>query len=114
MGHVTRLADGFLPEYNYHEWSKFMVKKPEETPTGRHYAVVLFERRTEYTPAYDANDHASSYEVPDIEYFAFHDKATLQAFLLRVTRANKKFFFFEVKKLGEVSLQVNVDISTDL
>ena len=69
----------YMNDYNYHDWSKFMVRTPKERPLGPHFAAVLFGTRTEWTPAYDLNDSESSCSVPEITYFAFPDKATLTA-----------------------------------
>jgi hypothetical protein len=109
-----RSNDGYMEDYNYHDWSKFMVRKPEEKPKGPHFAAVMFDTRTEYTPAYDEKDYGSSSSVPEIQYFAFPDKETLGAWLLRAKKDNKSFFFFEVKKLGEMTLKVAVDVETDV
>lgn len=47
-----------------------------------------------------------------ITYFAFPDKDTLIEWVTAATLANKKFFFFEVKKLGMTT--VKVDINADV
>lgn len=100
----------YMDDYNYHDWSQFMVRTPKERPTGPHFAAVLFGTRTEWTPAYDRNDTASSCSVSEITYFAFPDKATLSEWVLRASKEKKEFFFFEVKKVGEAELKVNVDV----
>jgi len=100
----------YLDDYNFHDWSKFMVQKPEQKPTDPHFAAVLFGKRTEHQPAYDSNDTPSSYQVDEVTYFAFPDKETLGEWVLRAAKDKKQFFFFEVKKLGEAQLKVNVDL----
>ena len=100
----------YMDDYNYHDWSKFMVRTPKEKPTGPHFAAVLFDTRTEWTPAYDRHDTDSSSTVPDIHYFAFPDQETLREWVLRAAKDKKQFFFFEVKKLGEAELKVSVDL----
>lgn len=107
-----RAADGFMDNYNYHDWAKFMVEKPEQIPKGPHFAAVLLDKRREYSPAYDDRDSGRSYEVSQAVYFAFPDKKTLESWLLRAMKENKQFFFFEVKKLGDVSLKVAVSTDT--
>lgn len=34
----------YLDDYNYHDWSKFMVQQPSEKPKGPHFAGVLFDK----------------------------------------------------------------------
>lgn len=109
---MTKSSDGFMADYNFFDWSKFMVREPKDRPAGSHYAAVLFETRTEYIPPYDQRDCGTSITSPEIHYFAFPDKKTLESWLLRATKANKNFFFFEVKKIGDVKLSVS--IGTDL
>jgi hypothetical protein len=109
-----RADDGYMEDYNYHDWTKFMVREAKEKPKVPHYAAVLFDSRTEYTPAYDERDRASSHSVSEIHYFAFTEKKDLEAWLLRAKKENKQFFFFEVKKLGEVAVKVSVDVDTDV
>jgi len=100
----------YMDDYNYHDWTQYMVQKPEQKPKGPHFAAVLFGKRREHQPAYDEHDTASSYEVDDITYFAFPDQETLKEWVLRASKDSKQFFFFEVKKLGEAQLKVNVDL----
>lgn len=99
-----------MDEYNYHDWAEFMVQKPEQKPVGPHFAAVLFETRREYTPSYDQNDTPSSYDAPAVVYFAFPDQETLHEWVLRALKDKKKFFFFEVKKLGNAELKIDVDL----
>ena len=106
-----RAVDGFLAKYNPYEWSKFLVD-PKNMPKGPHFAAVLFETETRYSPGYDERDTGSSYSAIVTQYFAFPDKKTLESWLLRVTKEGKQFFFFEVKKLGEVELKVSVETDT--
>lgn len=105
---MKRLMD----DYNYHDWSEFMVRSPKDAPKKAHFAAVLFETRNEWTPPYDRFDDAggTSSTIEYVQYFAFPDKELLSAWILRATKDKKKFFFFEVKKLGEVELKVNVDV----
>lgn len=103
-------SDKYMDNYNYHDWSKFMVRTPKERPTGPHFAAVLFGTRIEWMPAYDEHDSDSTYSVPEITYFAFPDKETLSEWVLRAAKDKKEFFFFEVKKVGEVELKVSVDV----
>ena len=100
----------YMDDYNYHDWSQYMVQKPEQKPKGPHFAAVLFGTRNEYSPPYDSKDSGSSYSVPEIIYFAFPDQETLSEWVLRASKDNKKFFFFEVKQLGEAKLKVSVDL----
>ena len=100
----------YMDDYNYHDWSRFMVREPKQRPTGPHFAAVLFETRTEYTPSYDQDDPGSSCSVPDIHYFAFPDRETLQKWVLRAAKDKKQFFCFEVKRLASVELKVNVEL----
>lgn len=100
----------YMDDYNYHDWTKFMVGKPSEKPTGPHFAAVLFGTRREYTPAYGRDDSGSSHDVPDITYFAFPDQETLKEWVLRAVKDKKQFFFFEVKKLGNAELKIDVDL----
>lgn len=98
-----------LPEYNYHDWSRFMVLDAKTKPTNPHFAAVLLETRSEWTRGYD-NDDGYSSTHPNVVYFAFPDKKTLEAWVLRAAKDKKVFFFFEVKKVGEAELKVNVDL----
>jgi hypothetical protein len=100
----------YMDDYNYHDWTQFMVDRPEKKPKGPHFAAVLFDTRTEWMPAYDSHDSDSSSTVPDIHYFAFPDKETLGEWVLRAARDKKNFFFFEVRQLGNAQLQVSVDL----
>lgn len=100
----------YLDDYNYHDWAKFMVQDVKNKPVGPHFAAVLFGTRTEHIPAYDRDDSPTSSTVSEITYFAFPDKETLSEWVLRASKENKNFFFFEVKKLGQAQLNVNVDL----
>ena len=77
---------------------------------SRDSGPVLFDSRTEYTPPYDRDDTGSSCEVPVINYFAFPDQATLKEWVLRAAKDKKQFFFFEVKKVGQAELKIDVDL----
>lgn len=93
-------------DYNYHDWSKFMVTKPAEKPKGPHFAGVLFDSHYE-SSGYEGD---SSYAVPNVVYFAFPDPTTLKEWVLRAAKDKKNFFFFEVKKLGNAELKIDVDL----
>lgn len=107
----NRSDDGFLENYNYHDWSKFMVS-PKNLPKDPHFAAVLFETETRYEPDYHDRGSAVPYTTTATQYFAFPDKKTLEAWLLRATKESKKFFFFEVKRVGEVQLKVAIETDT--
>lgn len=96
----------YLDEYNYHDWAKFMVREPKDKPTVPHFASVLFDSHYENS-GYEGD---SSYSVPNVVYFAFPDQATLKEWVLRAAKAKKQFFFFEVKKLGNAELKIDVDL----
>ena len=96
----------YMDDYNYHDWAKFMVTRPDQRPVGAHFAAVMFETRQEY----DRDDTGSSYTVPAIVYFAFPDQETLSEWTLRAMKDKKKFFFFKVEKLGNAELKVDVDV----
>lgn len=96
----------YMDDYNYHDWSKFMVHEPKQKPVGPHFAGVLFDSHRECS-GYDGD---SSYSVPNTVYFAFPDQDTLKEWVLRAAKAGKQFFFFEVKKLGNAELKVDVDL----
>jgi hypothetical protein len=100
----------YMDDYNYHDWTEFMVEKPEQKPVGPHFGAILFGTRTEHIPAYDAYDTPSSSQVPMVTYFAFPDQETLKAWALRAAKDKKQFFFFEVKKVGQAELKINVDL----
>ena len=99
-----------MDDYNYHDWCDYIVKSPKEQPTEPHFAVVLFDTRTEWVPAYDSRDTETSTTVDCITYFALPTKDLLEAMVLRLAKANRKCFFFEVKKLGSAKLNVDVDL----
>lgn len=99
----------FLDNYNYHDWSGFMVKKPEQAPKGPHFAAVLFEKEhVRETDPYNGSN--SDRHIDMTTYFAFPDKETLTQWVLRAAKAEKAFFCFEVKKIGGVQIKVNVDV----
>lgn len=100
----------YMDDYNYHDWATFMVRNPAEKPKGPHFAAVLFGTRSEWVPAYDERDSPRSTSVPETTYFAFPDKETLYEWILRASKEKKQFFFFEVKKLGEAQLILNMDV----
>jgi hypothetical protein len=95
----------FMDDYNYHDWSEFMVEKPEKAPKGPHFGAVLFGTRSE-ADSYSGNSY---YDVPTTTYFAFPTREVLEAWIIRALKSKKKFFFFEVKKLGEAEISVKVD-----
>lgn len=99
-----------LDDYNPYNWTEYEVGKPEKAPTGPHFAAILFEKETrhDYDP-YNGNQ-SNSHQVDTIKYFAFPDKETLSEWVLRAAKDKKKFFFFEVKKLGSAQLKVSVDL----
>jgi hypothetical protein len=100
----------YMDDYNYHDWSKFMVREPKDKPTKPHFAGVLFDKHYE-SSGYDTRDsNYGSYAVPNVIYFAFPDQETLKQWALRASKDKKEFFCFEVKKLATVELVVNVDL----
>lgn len=99
-----------MNEYNYHDWAKYMVTKPEQAPKGPHFAGILFGTRTEYTPAYDRFDSSTTISCPEITYFCFYALEDLERWVLAVTRSGKSFFFFQVPKLGESKLRIEVHV----
>lgn len=98
----------YMNDYNYHDWAKFIVVKPEQKPAKPHFAAVLFDCHMEHSGYQDD----ASYSVPHIVYFAFPDQETLKEWILRATKEKKQFFFFEVKKLGTAELKIDVDLET--
>ncbi len=96
----------YMDDYNYHDWTKFMVRSVKEKPTGPHFAGVLFDSHREWS-GYESDP---GYEVPNVVYFAFPDKETLGEWVLRAAKDKKQFFFFEVKQLGDAKLQVKIDL----
>jgi hypothetical protein len=96
----------YMDDYNYHDWSKFMVREPKEKPTGPHFAGVLFDSHYEWS-GYEGD---TQHPVPNVVYFAFPDQATLKEWVLRAAKDKKQFFFFEVKKLGNAELKIDVDL----
>lgn len=100
----------YMDDYDSHDWADFMVREAKDKPKGPHFAAVLFETRSEWTPGYSASDGGSSSTVPSIVYFAFPDKETLGEWLLRASKESKRFFFFEVTKLGQAQLKVDLDL----
>lgn len=102
-------AKKYLDNYNSHDWQDFVVSKPEQTPKGPHFGAVLFEKEKRYeTDHYQGGTH--SRQVIVTTYFAFPDKSTLGEWVLRATKDNKHFFFFEVKQLGTAQLKISVDL----
>jgi len=97
-----------IRQYNYHTWSKYMVREPKDMPKGSHYAAVLFGTRTEWTPAYDRHDSDSSCSVPEITYFAFYSLEELETWVAEAAQDKKQFFFYHVPKLGEATIKVSV------
>ena len=91
----------YMDDYNYHDWSKFMVREVKDKPKGPHFAAVLFDSHYEH----------SGYET-NVVYFAFPDQTTLSEWVLRAAKDKKHFFFFEVKKLGNAELKIDVDLGT--
>lgn len=102
----------YMDDYNYHDWVQYMVRLPNDKPKGPHFAAVLFESRDEWIRPYDHHDDPggtySKFEY--VQYFAFPDVETLREWVLRASKDNKTFFFFEVKQLGSAQLKVSVDI----
>lgn len=107
--HEEKRVKKYQDNYNYHDWTKFMVEKPEQKPTGPHYAAILLEKENRYQ-----HDHytgkGDSIQVDSIKYFAFPDEVTLKEWILRATKEKKSFFFFYVAKLGEAAIHINVDL----
>lgn len=95
-------------DYNYHDWSSYMVFEPNRAPKGPHFAAILFGTRAESSADYD-DGHVTTHHVPEITYFAFPDREILTEWVLRVTKEKKNFFFFEVKQMGSASVQVSLD-----
>lgn len=110
MGNPFRSEDGFMKDYNYHDWVKFMVRDEQTKPKGQHFAAVLLGTRTEHSPGYDRDDVMTSSTVPETTYFAFPDKNTLSAWVLRAHKKDMSFFFFEVKSIGNAVVKVDLDI----
>lgn len=103
------MAKKLMDDYNYHNWTEYMVQKPDQAPKGPHFAAVLFEKESYYEhDHYTGNGSSVSHDK--ITYFAFPDKEILGEWVLRATKDNKKFFFFEVKQLGSAQLKVSVDL----
>lgn len=95
----------YMDDYNYHDWSKFMVREPKEKPSGSHFAGVLFDKHYESSGRDD-----STYSVPNVIYFAFPDQETLKQWAFRAAKDKKEFFCFEVKKLANVQLVLDIDL----
>jgi len=105
------MHDGkYMDDYSYHDWSKFMVRHPKDKPNGPHFGAVLFDTRTEWTPAYDKNHPDTCVTLSEIHYFAFPDKETLVEWIKRASKEKKQFFFFEVKKVGDLEVKVSVNL----
>ena len=98
----------YMDDYNYHDWSKFMVVKPADKPTRPHFAAVMFDSHYEHS-GYEGD---SNYQVPNVVYFAFPDKETLKEWVLRASKDKRNFFFFEVKSLGNAELKVDLKIES--
>jgi len=96
----------YMDDYNYHDWAKFMVEKVEDKPKGPHFASVMFDKHHEHS----GYPEDSGYLVPNVVYFAFPDQETLKEWVLRAMKDKKQFFFFEVKKLGNSELKIDVDL----
>lgn len=94
-----------LRRYNYHTWSKFMVKTPDDAPKGAHYAGVMFD-----TVSIDTGypEHPGTQNI--VHYFAFKNQADLESWVDEATRADKKFFFFHVPNLGQAKVRVDVHL----
>ena len=99
----------YMDDYNYHDWAQFMVQKPDQKPTGPHFAGILFDSHRE-SSGYREDEGGGSYDVPHVVYFAFPDQETLREWVLRAAKDKKQFFFFEVKKVGEAQLKVDVEL----
>ena len=99
----------YMDDYNYHDWSKFMVEKPEQKPKGPHFAGVMFDTRR-VSDGYSAAEGGGSYDISYVVYFAFPDRETLGEWALRAAKDKKQFFCFEVKKVGDVKLNIDVDL----
>jgi hypothetical protein len=95
--------------YNYHNWSQYIVLKQEQVPKSRHFAAILFDK---YTPCsgYE-NEGYQADPRPMTVYFAFPTKELLSQWVLEATQDKKQFFFFEVPKMGEVKISVNLEIT---
>lgn len=100
----------YMDDYNYHDWSKFMVREPKEKPQGPHFAAILFDDMSYTSPGYDRGDPDEHHNFKHVTYFAFPDQATLKEWVLRAAKVKKQFFFFEVKKLGNAELKIDVDL----
>jgi hypothetical protein len=99
----------YMDDYNYHDWSKFMVREPKEKPKGPHFAGILFDKHYESSGRDDDGSYGR-YAVPSIIYFAFPDQETLKQWALRAAKDKKEFFCFEVKKLANVQLVLDIDL----
>ena len=83
-----------------------MVKEPKDAPVGAHFGAVLFGTRNQ-VDSYSGNSY---YTVPDISYFAFPTQKDLAQWVLEATHDKKNYFFFEVKKLGQATPKVDIDL----
>lgn len=103
-----------IRDYNYHTWTKNMVREEKDKPKGPHFAAVMFDTRSEWTPGYDAGEAVSSSTCSVIHYFAFTIKNDLETWIAEATQAKKQFFFFRVAKVGEAEIRIHVDIGLDV
>lgn len=100
----------YLDDYNYHDWTLFMVRELKEKPKGPHFAAILFDQLDYTSPGYDRDDSSYSTSFKHVSYFAFPDQETLREWVLRAAKAKMQFFFFEVKNIGNAELRIDIDL----
>lgn len=89
------------------------VSRIEEMPTGSHFAAIIFDTKTTWTPPYDRHDSPDGTTDQECvtEHYVFTDEDDLKLFLKMAHDEKKKVVFYHVPKLGSMQVEVNVKLS---
>lgn len=92
------------------DWSAFRVTQNNiPKPKTAHFAGVLVGERWQTCEAYDGYGE-TNVKISDIWYYAFAEKSDLEKWISQCIVSQKKFFFFRVDEVGEVSINVDVKV----
>lgn len=84
------------------------VTKPSEVPTGRHYAVLVYDERTVENPGRGFE------KITTVQHHVFEDRFDWEAFILRCYGSNShgkvEFVAFEVEGLARVDVEIRTTV----
>lgn len=100
-----------MGKWNSYNWHEFEVTKLDKYPKDHHYIVLVFTSYSEYQEGWHG-ERGSYSDVPCTKVYAFTKKDHMELMVTELTKSETKFVFYEVAKLGKVTVTVDVETET--